>query len=103
MVPFLLLKKKFLQVFFTCKFSPLLVCRVDKCGHVYQQHLQFVGESIANKDENKNGLPDVYAYANRCPLKDGVIIYAFRNLYNALTGDINKFENNFAAVGVFHQ
>lgn len=37
---------------------------------------------------------EVLALANKCPLKDGNIIYAIRNLYNAITGSINQFEDN---------
>lgn len=31
--------------------------------------------------------------ANKCPLKDGTIVYAARNLYNAITHEIHKFDN----------
>lgn len=34
----------------------------------------------------------LYELANRCPIKSGLIVYAFRNLYNTLTNRINRFE-----------
>ena len=37
---------------------------------------------------------DVYDLANRCPSRDGLVVYAARNLYNAITKKINKFEVN---------
>lgn len=42
-------------------------------------------------------LPDteeVLALANSCPLKNGRVVYAVRNLYNAITNNINTFEDN---------
>jgi len=44
-----------------------------------------------------NYLPEeqaVFDLANRCPLKDGVVVYAVRNLYNAMTNRINEFTDN---------
>jgi hypothetical protein len=41
----------------------------------------------------------MFSLANGCPLKDGVVVYAFRNLYNAITGNINKFDNNCNSTG----
>lgn len=34
------------------------------------------------------------ALANKCPIKNGTIIYAVRNLYNVLTKEIHRFEDN---------
>ena len=42
----------------------------------------------------KPNTDDVYQIAKQCPLKSGNIVYAARNLYNALTEKINKFEND---------
>jgi hypothetical protein len=36
----------------------------------------------------------ILEYANLCPLTNGTIVYAIRNLYNAITERINDFENN---------
>lgn len=36
----------------------------------------------------------VLEYANRCPLTYGTVVYAYRNLYNAITNKIHEFENN---------
>jgi hypothetical protein len=33
-------------------------------------------------------------YAKKCPIKNGTIIYAYRNLYNALSNEINYFEDD---------
>jgi len=37
---------------------------------------------------------DVLNLANKCPLKDGNIVYAARNLYNTMTGKINEFSGD---------
>ena len=36
---------------------------------------------------------DVLLLANKCPITSGTIVYAARNLYNAITNRINNFEN----------
>ncbi len=38
-------------------------------------------------------LNDVLQLANKCPLKYGTVVYAVRNLYNALTNEINQFDD----------
>ena len=47
--------------------------------------------------ENRDWMPDkdaVLAVANLCPVKNGTIVYAYRNLFNAITQRINKFDNS---------
>lgn len=39
-------------------------------------------------------LQTCFAMANKCPIKQGNIIYAFRNLYNYITQEIHEFEDN---------
>jgi hypothetical protein len=36
---------------------------------------------------------DVFTLANKCPVKNGVVVYAARNLYNAIIGKIYRFED----------
>lgn len=42
---------------------------------------------------NKPSPQEVYEMAKLCPIKNGVVVYAARNLYNALTKEIHKFDN----------
>ncbi|MBX2931484.1 MAG: T9SS type A sorting domain-containing protein [Chitinophagaceae bacterium] len=54
-------------------------------------------EWVLNMYGNPNYQPElseVLELANQCPLTHGTIVYAVRNLYNALTEKINDFENN---------
>jgi hypothetical protein len=47
--------------------------------------------------QNPNWLPsqtDVLTLANKCPLNNGLVVYAARNLYNSMFGTIRKFTNN---------
>lgn len=36
---------------------------------------------------------DILSLANKCPIKYGLVVYAVRNLFNALNGEIIEFEN----------
>ncbi len=54
--------------------------------------------------DDPSWLPDaneVLNLANRCPLKNGLVIYAVRNLYNAITREIHQFENNCEGTSQF--
>ncbi len=67
--------------------------RVDESFRYYYAWITKIAESPDWQPEPEE-MNKLYDYANRCPLKDGVVVYAFRNLYNAYTKTINKFENN---------
>jgi len=41
----------------------------------------------------KPNIDEVKTMAEKCPIKEGTVIYAARNLYNALTREIHKFDN----------
>lgn len=48
-------------------------------------------------NEQPDWLPnatDVWQIASKCPVKNGAVVYAARNLYNAITGEINYFAND---------
>ena len=52
--------------------------------------------------QNPDWMPEkdaVLSVANLCPVKSGTIVYAYRNLYNAITQSINKFDNNCGELG----
>ena len=54
-------------------------------------------EWMIQMTNNRDWMPDreaVLAVANLCPVKSGTIVYAYRNLYNAITQKINKFDNS---------
>ena len=67
--------------------------RVDESYRVYYEWVVKMYKDREWKPAEED-IRRLYDYANRCPLKDGVVVYAFRNLYNAITQRINKFENN---------
>ncbi|MEI2708925.1 MAG: T9SS type A sorting domain-containing protein [Chitinophagaceae bacterium] len=59
----------------------------------YYQYFEWMMAKYNDPDFN----PDesiVLEYANRCPLTYGTVVYAYRNLYNAITNKIHEFENN---------
>lgn len=43
---------------------------------------------------------EVLELANQCPVKYGTVVYAVRNLFNALTGEINSFESSCEGVAM---
>lgn len=50
--------------------------------------------AMYNNPEYKPSAEEVLAYANKCPIKNGTIIYAIRNFYNAITKEIHNFEDD---------
>ncbi len=50
--------------------------------------------TLATSPEWRPDMVWLFEMANRCPLTNGIIIYAYRNLYNSLTNHIHHFENN---------
>ncbi len=61
----------------------------DNNYHTYYEWLV----AMYNNPKWKPDIELVREMANKCPIKDGTVIYAARNLYNALTRKINKFDN----------
>ncbi|MCX6207986.1 MAG: M4 family metallopeptidase, partial [Bacteroidetes bacterium] len=59
----------------------------------YYTYFSWMANMQANP-EYKPELDDVNHLANLCPLTNGKVVYAARNLYNALTERINDFEDN---------
>jgi Secretion system C-terminal sorting domain len=52
---------------------------------------------VVNMYKTPKWLPnadEVFEVANKCPVKNGVVVYAARNLFNAIIGKIYRFENN---------
>ncbi len=65
--------------------------RDNSIGNNYFQYYRWIIDMYNNPNYTPD-LQEVYTMANKCPLRDGIIIYAFRNLYNSLTDRINSFE-----------
>lgn len=63
---------------------------VDQTYYVYFEWLKVMYDNPEWQPE----LNQVLELANQCPVKYGTVIYAVRNLYNALTDKINNFEDN---------
>ncbi len=52
---------------------------------------------LVQMHNDSSWLPDnseMLALANKCPIKYGLVVYAVRNLFNALNGEIVEFENS---------
>ncbi len=65
----------------------------EKLDDNYLTYFEWMLQMQKDPDYKPN-TDDVYQIAKQCPLKSGNIVYAARNLYNALTEKINKFEND---------
>ena len=62
-------------------------------NEAYQRYFEWLVE-MYNNPEWKPEESEILELANQCPLTSGTIIYAVRNLYNAMTQKINEFTNN---------
>jgi hypothetical protein len=58
----------------------------------YHTYYQWLVDMYRNPDW-KPSIEEVKEMAEKCPIKDGSVIYAARNLFNALTKKIHKFDD----------
>ncbi len=69
----------------------------------YKKYYEWLTNMYNDPNWSPN-LTDVLTLANKCPITNGTIVYAARNLYNAITSTINNFDNscddNQAARGI---
>jgi Secretion system C-terminal sorting domain len=63
----------------------------------YYQYYNWVTNMKLDKTYKPN-LANVLALANKCPQKNGKVVYAARALYNGLTHSVHSFNNNCNAV-----
>ena len=71
----------------------------NNLDEAYQQYFTWLVQMY----EDPNWSPDVnqvWQLANQCPVKYGTVVYAVRNLFNALTGEINSFESSCEGVSM---
>ncbi len=65
----------------------------SKLDMAYQDYFKWLKE-MHNAPEWHPDLADVEKLANQCPVKYGTVVFAVRNLFNAITGKINEFKDN---------
>lgn len=63
---------------------------LDQTYHHYFEWLK----NMHDIPEWQPNIGEVRELANKCPMKYGTVIFAVRNLCNALTGEINEFRDN---------
>ncbi len=59
----------------------------------YYKYFDWLAQMYDNPDWQPSQ-EDVLELANKCPLRNGVVVYAARNLYNAMTRTINHFQDD---------
>lgn len=64
----------------------------SKLDNNYRTYYEWLIGMYRNPEWKPN-LEEVIDMAKKCPIKEGSVIYAARNLYNALTREIHRFDN----------